>query len=314
MKSKSSSSEAKQRIIDELYKPARKKFPRRKTVIKGLDDLWQADLIDISNFHKVNKSNKFILIIIDCFSKYLFVRPLKTKSAEEVTKAMSSIFEQTKRVPRNLQTDEGKEFFNNSFKKLMNQHNINHYHTFSPIKAAIVERVIRTIKEKLYKFFNLQGTYNWINHIDDIVQEYNSTIHSTTGHKPINVTKQKESILLKSVFNQPKIAGLNKFKIGDVVRISKYKHIFEKGYTPKWTTELFKVKKIKVTNPVTYLLEDMRGQPIMGGFYEKELQLTRAKDIYLIEKVVRKRGNKLFVKWLGFDNKFNSWINKSDVQ
>lgn len=104
-----------------------------------------------------------------------------------------------------------------------------------------------------------------------------------------------------------------KFKVGDEVRITKYKHIFEKGYTPNWTTEIFTITQVKNTNPTTYKLIDYQNQPIKGGFYEEELNKVKYPDVYLIEKVIREHGNKLYVKWLGIDSKHNSWINKRDL-
>ncbi|XP_018397172.1 PREDICTED: uncharacterized protein LOC108775341 [Cyphomyrmex costatus] len=119
--------------------------------------------------------------------------------------------------------------------------------------------------------------------------------------------------LLDTVYSAIKIAGPAKFKVGDAVRVSKYKTIFEKGYTPNWTTEVFQIVKIQKTNPVTYLLEDYRGKPVAGGFYEHELRRVANPDVYLVEKVLRKKGDKVYVKWLGFDGSHNSWINKNDV-
>lgn len=148
--------------------------------------------------------------------------------------------------------------------------------------------------------------------LENITNAYNNTKHSTIKMKPINVNKKNEESLLASVYGNIKIADKPKFKIGEIVRISKYKHLFQKGYTPNWTTELFKIAKINITSPTTYLLEDMHGHNIKGGFYEQELQKTKQPDIYLIERIIRKNRNKLYVKWLGFDNSHNSWIDMAN--
>ncbi|KAK5644784.1 hypothetical protein RI129_006084 [Pyrocoelia pectoralis] len=103
----------------------------------------------------------------------------------------------------------------------------------------------------------------------------------------------------------------HRFKVGDVVRISKYKSVFEKGYTPNWSCELFKIVKISITNPVTYLIEDMKGDPVLGGFYESELQKAKHPDVYLVEKILRRKNSKVYVKWLGLDEK--SWIHQDNV-
>jgi hypothetical protein len=273
-------SKEKSQLIKELFKPIRRKFPRRRTIIKGLDDLWQADLGQMDLYKNENKGYKYFLIVIDCFSKFVWIKALKSKMSGEVTKAFANILEKSNRHPRNLHTDRGTEFYSRDFQCLMKQYDINHYSTYTEKKAALVERSIRTIKEKLYKYFSLNGTYKWIDILSDIVNGYNMERHSVTKMRPCDVSKKNERKLLQTVYSHMKIStNLRKFKAGDVVRISKAKHVFEKGYTPKWTTELFRVVNVKVTDPVTYLLEDMNGQPISGAFYEQELQKTKQNDV-----------------------------------
>ncbi len=302
-------SKEKVQLVDELHKPIRKNFPRRRTVIKGLDDLWQTDLAQMDTYMKANKNFKYILMVIDCFSKYVWAKPLKSKSAGDVTEAFAAILKESKRCPKYLNSDQGKEFYNSNFQRLMKQYNINHYSTFSVKKAAIVERSIRTIKEKLFKYFSLSGTYRWIDVLPNIIKTYNEQKHSLTKMRPCDVSKKHEKTLLNTVYNHIKIAtGRAKFSVGDVVRISKAKHVFEKGYTPNWTTELFIINQVKISDPVTYLLKDMNDRPIKGAFYGEELQKTKNPDVYLVEKVLRKKGNKVLVKWLGFDESHNSWI------
>lgn len=307
-------SDAKKQIIDELYKPARKNFKRRRTIIKGLDDLWQMDLAEFGQYASQNKGYRYILVVIDCFSKFLWTRALKTKSAEEVSKAMGSVLQQSQRHPHHIQSDLGKEFYNTKFQALLTKYNINHYSTFTTKKASMAERVIRTLKEKLYKAFNLRGTYRWIDILDEVTESYNSTTHSTTKMKPKDITKMNEDSVLKSSYTHVKKMDKVVFGVGDIVRISKEKALFEKGYTPRWSTELFRVVKVKLSNPTTYLLEDMQGKPISGGFYVEELQKTNSPDIYLVEKVLRRKGQKMYVKWLGLDKTHNSWISSSDIK
>ena len=103
-----------------------------------------------------------------------------------------------------------------------------------------------------------------------------------------------------------------KFKVGDHVRMSKYKNIYTKGYTQNWSEEIFMISKIKNTVPWTYVISDLNGEPITGKFYEKELQKT-SQEKFRIEKVIKRKGDKLYVKWKGYDNSFNSWINKKGI-
>lgn len=295
-------------VVKELHKQARKNFKRRRTIIKGFDDLWQTDLAEFGPYARENKGYKYILLVIDCFSKYLWTRPLKNKTGPEVTAAMTNIFKEG-RIPKNIQSDDGKEYYNQHFQKLMKKHGINHYSTYSTKKAAIVERVIRTLKSKLYKTFSLQGTYKWFDILKDKTLEYNNSKHRTIAMKPALV---KPTTKLK-VYDNIKIAGKAKYKVGDMVRLSKFKTVFAKGYTPNWTTELFKIDKVQITNPVTYKLVDTRGHPVLGGFYEEELQKAKYSDIYLVEKVLKRKKNKVFVKWLGLDPSHNSWLKKDNV-
>lgn len=305
-------SKEKQILVNELHRRALKKFKRRCTIIKGLDDLWQADLAIMTNQIKSNRGHGIILVVIDCFSKYMWTVPLKTKNGPDVTAAMMKVISQG-RKPKNLQTDHGKEFYNSNFTQLMNHYKINHYSTFTVMKAAIVERVIRTLKERLFKHFSLTGSYKWVDVLPQITETYNSAKHRTIQMPPKNVTHINEGYILKNHYNNKKIDLNNKFKLNDLVRISKEKYLFEKGYTPKWTTELFKIVKVCLTNPTTYLLEDLKGQPLQGGFYAQELQKTSQPDVYLVEKILRKKGSKVFVKWLGFDETNNSWENIKDI-
>lgn len=307
----------KQQIVNEIHKAARRNFLRRSVILKGIHDLWQADLMDMQNLKKYNKGYNFILVVIDCFSKYAWAEPLKSKNKFEVTRAFEHILHNSRNKPVNLQTDKGTEFYNNTFQMLMKKHNINHYSSFSTKKASIVERLIRTLKNQLYKYFSLNGNYKWFGlPLEDILNKYNNTKHRTIQFKPIDVNKANESIIKKIIIKTNKHDSVQwkpKFKVGDCVRISKYKHHFEKGYTPNWSTELFIIKKINKTLPVTYHLEDQRKQNILGAFYEQELQRSNYPDVYLIEKVLKKKGNKLYVKWLGLNSAENSWIEKAAI-
>lgn len=304
-------SKIKEIIVNELHKPARRTYPRRKYIIRGFDDTWQADLGEFGFYAKENKGYKYILFVIDTFSKFLWTAPLKNKSGDSVTLAMKKILESDVRRPKKLQTDAGKEFYNKKFQNLLQDYNITLYSTYTIVKAAMAERVIKTIKEKLYKMFGLRGNNRWYDILDDVTNEYNRRKHRTIKMRPCDVTKNTP--LIRNVYAHIKIAGARKLNIGDVVRISKQKTIFSKGYTQNWTTELFKIYKINISTPVTYLLEDMQGNPISGGFYEQELQKTKYPDVYLVEKILKRKGTKMYIKWLGLDRSHNSWIDKKDI-
>ena len=169
------------------------------------------------------------------------------------------------------------------------------------------ERLTKTLKNKIYKHMTTIGKNVYFNDLDDIAKKHNNTVHSSIKMKPKDVTdhffvEYSEEINKKSP----------KFKVGDNVRISKYKNIFAKGYTPNWSEEVFVVNKVQNTVPWTYLINDLNGEEIKGSFYEKELQKTNQKE-FRIGKVIKKKGDKLYVKWKGYDNSVNSWIDKKDI-
>jgi hypothetical protein len=304
----------KESVVNELHKPARRNYRRRRVIIKGLNDLWQADLVEMLPYSKFNRGYRYILIVINTFSKYVWASPLKSKQGKDVTLAMENILQKTT-TPNNLQTDLGKEFYNHHFNDLMKKFHINHYSTYSNLKASIVERVNRTLKGAMWKKFSNQGNYKWYNILPEIVEKYNNRRHRTTGIKPVDVNEKNAKLILKNSFTHKKTVypKQSKFTLNDHVRISKHREAFDKGYTPNWSTEIFQIREVRLTNPTTYLLKDSKNENIEGGFYEEELQKVKHPDVYLVEKILRKKGNKIYVKWLGFDKTHNTWILKKDL-
>lgn len=309
----------KEQVIDELHRPARVNFRRRRVILKGLNDLLQADLVEMIPYARLNRGYRYILVVINAFSKFVWTVPIKRKTGKDVAAALDSILKNLKAAaatPRNLQTDLGKEFYNNDVRKVLQKYNINHYSVYSNKKASIVERVNRTLKSRMWKKFSAQGTYRWFSPLlSEITKEYNNTVHSTTRMKPTEVQENREKTLLQTVYSNPKVfdASAQKFKENDFVRISKHREAFTKGYTPNWSNETFVIRKVKLTNPVTYLLRDSKGDDILGGFYNEELQKVKFPDVYLVEKVLKRKKNMVYVKWLGLDKSHNSWIHKSNI-
>lgn len=302
-------------LVNELHHAARKNFVRRQTQMRGINDTLQADLVEMIPYTSANRKSSYILTVINIFSKKAYARALNNKTGQEVTHAMKSILDSIGHPIKNLHVDRGTEFYNKIMQKMLRDRNINLYSTFSTKKAAIIERFNRTLKGKMWKIFSMRGSYKWIDILSKLITEYNDTKHRTIGMKPNQVNKENEQLLLNTVYNyKHTIPSGNKpkFKIGDPVRLSKYKHCFEKGYTPNWTTEIFKVRKIQYSFPITYLLESLSGEEILGTVYAEELLLAKNADLYLVEKIVRKKGTECFVKWLGFDSSHNSWVNAND--
>lgn len=299
-------------VVDEIHRQARNKFVRRSVIQIGINDTIQIDLVEMIPYSTQNWGYKYLLTAIDIFSKKAYARPLKNKTGSEVVKAMSSIIQEIGTKPKNIHSDQGKEFFNKDFKKLMERHKINFYNTFTHLKASICERFNRTLKAKMWKMFSLNGNYKWVKELPELIKNYNNSFHRTIKMRPTEVTKEHEQHLLNSVYKNVITKPKNRFKVGDHVRITKYKGVFKKGYQPNWSTEIFIVVQVHATSPITYSIKDLTDTLILGTFYEPELQKVKYKDIYLVEKVVKKKGDKELVKWLGFDDSHNSWISKND--
>ena len=181
------------------------------------------------------------------------------------------------------------------------------YSTHNEGTSVVADRFIRTLKNEIYKHMTAISNNVYFDFLNNIVDEYNNTYHKTIKMKPIHVKSDSFA-----EYNEESGGKDPKFKVGDHVRISKYKNTFAKAYVPNWSEEIFVVKKIKNTVPWTFVISDLNGEEIIGSFYEKELQKTNQKE-FRIEKVIKKKGNKLYFKWKGNNNSFNSWIDKKDL-
>ena len=215
---------------------------------------------------RYNKETRFLLCVIDIFSKYSWVVPLKDKKGVSIVTAFQSILKQSNRRQNKIWVDKGSEFYNASFKKWLQDNDIVMYSTNNEGKSVLAERFIRTLKSKIYKYMTSISKNVYIDKLNDIVNEYNNTYHTTIKMKPVDVKDNTYFNTDKEIHNKDP-----KFKVGDRVRISKYKNIFAKGYTRNWSEEIFVIKKVKNTVPWTYVINDLNGEEITGTFYEKEL-------------------------------------------
>ena len=269
------------------------------------DNTWGVDLADMQLLSKSNKGFRCLLCVIDIFSKYAWVIPLKDKKGVSIVNGFQKIKKKSNRKPNKIWVDKGSEFCNNSLKKWLKDNNIKMYST-NEGKSVIAERFIRTLKNKIYKYMTSVSKNIYIDKLDDIVKEYNNKYHTLIKMKPVDVKDNTYIDFKKEINNKDP-----KFKVGDYVRISKYKNIFAKGYMPNCSDEIFVIKKVKNTVPWPYVINDPNGDEIIGTFYEKELQGTNQQE-FRIEKVIKKIGNKLYVKWKGYDNSFNPIVHGGD--
>ena len=312
------SSDWSQQLADELHKPVTRKFQKRRVISNDIDDIWTADLVEMQNFSKWNNGIRYLLMVIDVFSKYGWIRPLKNKKSETVYEAFRDIIIKSNRKPKMMWTDKGTEFTGKYFKNYLGIKKIKPYYTENKEKSSVVERWNRTIKEKIWKMFTTNNNTVYWDKIDKILDDYNNTYHNSIKMTPIEASKEEnKSEVWHNLYGDLIYLKPNKIKfaIGDNVRISKNKRkVFDKGYTPNWTEEIFIIDDILSTKPVTYKIVDLMGKKIKGSFYEKELQKTKQKT-FRIEKIIKKDDkNKLaLVKWSGYPDKFNSWISSKDL-
>ena len=255
-------------LADERHKPIIRKFNKIKVYSQFKDNIWGGDLADMQSLSRKNKCMKFLLCAIDLYSKYAFVISLKDKKGISIVNAFNKIIKQSNRKPNKIWVDQGGDFYNNVFEKWLSDNDINMYSTYNEGKSVVAERFIRTLKNKLYKHMTATGKNVYYDVLDDVVNKYNNTKHSTIKMKPIDVKNNKR------VYIDEHNEKDSKFKASDGVRISRYKNIFAKGYAPNWSSEIFIVNKINDTMPYTYNLKDLNDEEIIGSFYDKELQKT----------------------------------------
>ncbi|KAF6037760.1 hypothetical protein EB796_003932 [Bugula neritina] len=285
--------------------------------------MWQIDLTDLQQFSSENNGFKYILLSIDTFSRKAYGVPLKTKSGLEVSRAMREIIENENNntPPEMILSDRGKEFFNPQFKALMKEYNINHFSSNNQeIKASMVERLQRTLKAKLFKYFTHQNSHRYLDILNDLISSYNNSKHSAHNSTPNDVTVNNQEEIWHRLYTDSQSGQTNKLKynVGDLVRISKYSTVFKKGYLPSWSEEIFTIAKIHTTNPPVYSLADDSGDQLEGTWYEPELQKVNTKsNTYKIESIVGQRtvnGKKQFlVRWAGYPPSFDSYVDKRDV-
>lgn len=306
----------KAKFAKELHHRVVDYFRRRPIICTYNNDTWSIDLLDISRYATLNKKINFLLVVIDNFSRYLWVVPLKNKNAETVLNAFKSVVKMAGNTPENLWSDDGTEFKNIEFKKYCTSNNINLYSTFSGLKAVIAERVNRTIRAKISKYMTETNQQKYIDHLPLIVKEYNETEHHTIKTTP------------KSVYYGDAIPEIPdyiiddfnpKFKIGDYVRISIVKNLFEKGTAESYSREVYKITGIDNTqSPINYTIEDLMGEAISGKFYEAELLKSELPDYKEFGSIVttktENRVKKYLVSYKGWASKWNEWKTGAEVK
>ncbi len=306
-----------QQKVYNLHQPTRKRFPTRRYLVRGLDSQWQADLVEMQQYERINGGYRYILTVVDVFSRYAWTRAVKRKTGIDVSDALESILHEG-RKPTYLQTDQGLEFYNHHVTNMLKKYQVELFSVYSQHKAALVERFNRTLKGKMYRAFTHFGNYKWLDILSKLTKSYNKSHHRSIGCAPIEVTKENETdIWIRQYGNVKKAKGTSKFKLDDRVRISKQSNVFTRGFYPNWQEEVFTVHAVNTKyNPVTYKIRDYKNEVIQGSFYKYELQRVEDDEVYRIEKVIRTRGTgarkEALVKWLGYPE--TNWIKYSELR
>ena len=228
-------------LANELHKPIIRKFEKRKVYSTFKDNIWGVDLADMQLLSKYNKRIRFLLCVIDIFCKYAWVVPLKDKKGISIVKAFQLILKQSNRKPNKIWVDKGSELYNACFKKWLRDNDIVMYSAHNERKSVVAERFIKTLKSKIYKYMTSISKNVYIDKLNDIVDEYNNTYHTAIKMKAIDVKDNKYINTSKEINNKDP-----KFKVGDHVRISKYKNIFAKGYMPNGVKKYLLLKRLKI--------------------------------------------------------------------
>lgn len=294
-----------------LHRRVKRHYKTDKILVSGLDDQWEADLVDVSAISDQNNGVKFLLTVIDSLSKFAWVIPLKNKMNKTVADAFTAIFKRSKRIPRKCRTDRGTEFLGGQVQSLFKSKDVIFFTADNDSKASIIERFNRTLRERLWRYFTATGREKYVDVLADIVEAYNGRVHRTTGKAPADVNvhnaedvwRRMYGSLLKKNRQQKKIPS---FKIGDTVRIGKSKSTFEKGYKTNFIKELFTVSGVIRRNLPRYKLTDGDGEIIKGTFSQAEIQRVKPHRKQ-VKSVVKRTGNKIAVTWRGYPDKLITW-------
>lgn len=308
--------------------PSRKSVGRTPVHVAGLNAQFDIDLADLSQYASDNDGWCYIVAAIDIFSRFLMTRKLKTKKPAEVGAALTDIFTKDRRPKYVARTDAGQELCAKAIQPVYKRFGLHHIITRNETKANYIERALKTIKGRLFKYFMFKQKHRWVDVFEKVTDSYNSSIHRSLGDAPVNITPRNEAqsrirqymirhnldehgnlkppmiknTVKKEVKNSsktpPSTASLKrakpKYKVGRLVRVSRLRYGFFREYSQKWSNELFKVKSARMRDskvPV-YVLEDLAGETLKGTFYQEEIEPAVEPEggAYKISKILGKRG------------------------
>lgn len=311
-------------IVYSLHLPARRRFPRNQYIVPHPQHTAQADVVDMQAFEASNNGYRYLLTIIDMFSKKAYVYPLKSKSGKEIASKFVQLFKTYR--PTKIQTDRGGEFRNSEVKKLFEDHHVLLYFSLnSDIKCGVVERFNRTLKSRMFKYFSSRGTRKFIDVLPALIRGYNKSYHSTIKMSPDDVGNHNVSTVFSNIYGSNNsraiiIDNINHrqapLQINDAVRLRYELKPMEKSFYPNWTDEIFYIHSvIRGMTRLMYRVKNGAGDLISRRFYHEELQRVDPESKTRAIVLRRNRKKKLvLVKWLNHPRDKTSWVHEKDLQ
>ena len=268
-------------FINEIYsKPPRRNYPTNKTDVYYIDDIWSLDILDLKDYgSENNRGYRYVLVVIDNFSKFGWTVPLKNKNAITIKDSFENIMLSSKRKPNLIESDRGKEFYNNIFQDFLNKNNIKLYSRNTSLGAVFAERFNRTIRDLLKRPVFEKCDGNWIDILPTITKQYNNRIHASTKLSPKDASlKKNEGFVYKNLLDKRKKIT-PKFQINDLVRVADLKKTFSKGDTTIWSYKLYKITEIINDTLPSYRLDNLKERYNESLLKKTELTLKQNKDV-----------------------------------
>ena len=268
-------------FINEIYsKPPKKYYATNKTNVYYIDDIWSLDILDLKDYGPENKRGyRYVLVTIDNFSKLGWTIPLKNKNAQTIKDSFENIIINSKRKPGLIESDRGKEFYDNIFQDFLNKNNVKLYSRNSSLGAVFAERFNRAIRDLLKKIFFEQGDAHWVDVLPTITKQYNNRIHSSTKLSPKDASlKKNEGLVYKNLLDKRKKVKL-KYEIGDLVRTADLKKTFSKGDTTNWSYNLYKITEIINDTIPSYHIDNLTERYNESLLKKTDLTMKENKDV-----------------------------------
>jgi hypothetical protein len=263
-----------------LFRQVRHNYPRRRIRAYYPYHIMMSDTINYRSYAMpINNNYKYIMVLVDVFSKRAWAEPMKRINEFDATIAMENMLRKLPDIPQTIITDKGTEYYNSKMKNLFDRMAIKHYSIRGKHKACVAERFIRTLKGRLEKYFWAIKKHKWIDVLQQFIQNYNETFHRSIKMAPNDVNETNRADVFKTLYPLSKDKKSPRLSIGDLVRLLKPKTIFNKGYAQSWTKEIYKIEKAFSESAVDfYTISDREGNILPRNKYYWELNLVSRHD------------------------------------